>query len=652
VDGARWYEIPNPNYSGQEWGGHERLAAAGGAGSPVLRWAPLARSGVWQVRSVLFPRDTWADRESCERWVQEHREELVVTTVTNLMVKTVTLKADGFGPEPTEDQMELINEYALEPLTPDQVYTRRMRLANDQWDRSLERFSRGTLRALAKTIIGKSVMEGHDHGRAPLGRFYDARVGKDPKGENDWQWLNAYWYTVKTAANEPMRQSIDAGVWRDVSIGFFYEWMQCSICQENYMDENKCPHIKGNRYPLEECVDPSDTPLTEDGSQAICGVIYRGKAEAVEGSFVYLGAQYGAEVVKAAMSGDLVAAKKLKLGEEEPEVSQARKARLVVPGLDSDAKPEGKMSEGAHIGTPHRLPPAPEDARWNPDGVSEAQIIHTILGNWQNDREPNWDNAKKCNVYWRDPGDRINDYKLKVARRDPIRNDGRLKLFWRQVASRMAILFGARGGVDIPREDRRACYDELVRCYKVFDKEPPEFKIADQQMGLDAFIDLTGSWPDLDHVVFRAGEFGILATGAGPDPGGGTDMAGKGADTMDDAQVKELQEALEAEKAKAEEAQKAAEHSAKEAAALRARVVEDVVRLAGVLKREAELETLQAAFGEDLASMPAEKLLELQSRWQKLWDEERPHGQQSDPGDSADSADDETVVTVTGPLMA
>lgn len=169
---------------------------------------------------------------------------------------------------------------------------------------------------------------------------------------------------------------------------------------------------------------------------------------------------------------------------------------LGLPG-PKRAGEHAKLAEGSHIGTPHTLPTAPEDARWNPGAVSEAQIIHTILQDWQKeDAEPNWDAAKKANVWWQDPGTRISDYKLKVARRDPIENDAPLKLFWRQVASRMAILMGARGGVDIPEEDRKACYDELVRCYERFDKQPPEFK---------------GDWPEnVKQVVFHNNELEIL----------------------------------------------------------------------------------------------------------------------------------------------
>ena len=68
-------------------------------------------------------------------------------------------------------------------------------------------------------------------------------------------------------------------------------------------------------------------------------------------------------------------------------------------------------------------------------------------------------------------------------------NDG--KAVWRGVASAMALLLGAKGGADIPQEDQEGVYEHLAQHYHEFEKEPPEFKMVENQVlkGLDEEID-------------------------------------------------------------------------------------------------------------------------------------------------------------------
>lgn len=64
------------------------------------------------------------------------------------------------------------------------------------------------------------------------------------------------------------------------------------------------------------------------------------------------------------------------------------------------------------------------------------------------------------------------------------------KVVWRGVASSMALLLGAQGGISIPEEDRQAVYDHLAKHYKQFEKEVPEFRFVEEQVlkGLDEEI--------------------------------------------------------------------------------------------------------------------------------------------------------------------
>lgn len=68
--------------------------------------------------------------------------------------------------------------------------------------------------------------------------------------------------------------------------------------------------------------------------------------------------------------------------------------------------------------------------------------------------------------------DTLGAYKLPhhVAR------DGSLVAIFRGVTAAMGALLGARGGADIPTEDRQAVYDHLARHYRDADREAPEFR--------------------------------------------------------------------------------------------------------------------------------------------------------------------------------
>ncbi len=72
------------------------------------------------------------------------------------------------------------------------------------------------------------------------------------------------------------------------------------------------------------------------------------------------------------------------------------------------------------------------------------------------------------------PPERFSD--LKLPHHDPKTHN----VVWRGVVAAMAALFGARGGVDIPSEDRKKVYNHLAKHYREFDREPPEFKTLEE----------------------------------------------------------------------------------------------------------------------------------------------------------------------------
>lgn len=69
--------------------------------------------------------------------------------------------------------------------------------------------------------------------------------------------------------------------------------------------------------------------------------------------------------------------------------------------------------------------------------------------------------------------------KIKSSYKLPHHELSGYKTNWSGVVAAMAALLGARGGVDIPESDKLGVYNHLKKHYADFDKEAPEFKMAD-----------------------------------------------------------------------------------------------------------------------------------------------------------------------------
>lgn len=189
---------------------------------------------------------------------------------------------------PSEDDLKLINQYALAPVSAEDVTVVPIRLANTELDRSYERFTKACLERLAETIKGKSLMVGHDYSTAPAGRVFDAEVRKDPEGDGHYLFTRAF----MSNAN-PLTADVRMGIAKGASIGFQpsdricdldgkdYDGYYKSASQRAASDEEPCSHIAGRTYDGKLCT------LTYGGDLA--------QMEALEESLVWLGCQRGAE---------------------------------------------------------------------------------------------------------------------------------------------------------------------------------------------------------------------------------------------------------------------------------------------------------------------------------------------------------------------
>lgn len=176
-----------------------------------------------------------------------------------------------------DDALSAINKFAPEPVSAEDVYIGRAVLANDRYDRSHERFTPEILGRFAETIVGKSVLPGHDRKAVPLGRWFGAAVRANADGSHD---LVADFYL---RAKSEIADLVRTGIAKDVSIGFAADQRTCDLCAADY---DRCKkHQAGKTY---------------EGKLAT--VTYGGTVsqyEAREGSFVWLGCQYGAQTAGA-----------------------------------------------------------------------------------------------------------------------------------------------------------------------------------------------------------------------------------------------------------------------------------------------------------------------------------------------------------------
>lgn len=141
--------------------------------------------------------------------------------------------------------------------------------------------------------VGVAFLDSHAWGRLPIGYSVDAQVEDSEDGARR---VLATFYTVRGitfggthsyASTDDLIAAIDAGIVRDVSVGFSGGSWTCNICGNDYRDYNACGHLAGMEY---------STKVGE--APQLCTVAIDGAALS-EVSAVYDGATPGAMILKA-----------------------------------------------------------------------------------------------------------------------------------------------------------------------------------------------------------------------------------------------------------------------------------------------------------------------------------------------------------------
>lgn len=188
--------------------------------------------------------------------------------------------------------IDLINQYAVKKLAPEDVYCFSLVLCDNDVDRDTERFTEKTLDQLAKLFVGKTGISDHRwSAERQIARIYRTEVveagGKNALGMPLKQ-LRASAYMVRNETNQPIIDAIDAGITKEISIGCATKACNCSICKKpqrlnwsSWTYQCETGHIKGETYAEGLC----------------CGEL-EDATDAYEFSFVAVPAQKGAGVTK------------------------------------------------------------------------------------------------------------------------------------------------------------------------------------------------------------------------------------------------------------------------------------------------------------------------------------------------------------------
>lgn len=248
------------------------------------------------------------------------------------MHRTNKFKALQVKPADAEKDIALINQFAVKELHPEDIYCFSVVLCDNEIDRDLERFTDKALGQLKDLMVGRTGITDHRWSSAgQFSRLYRTEV-KDTTEKTSYgaplKQLIGSAYMVRSKDTQPTIDAIEAGILKEVSIGFSAK-CNCSICGEplrfnwgTWTERCENGHEKGVAYEEGQCVG-----LLEDPS------------DAYEFSFVAVPAQPGAGVTKGAE--DLDAAVETLLAadlHERPDVVEKLIPRLKAAALSIEER--------------------------------------------------------------------------------------------------------------------------------------------------------------------------------------------------------------------------------------------------------------------------------------------------------------------------
>lgn len=172
------------------------------------------------------------------------------------------------------DAIQALSNPPLTPLSEEDIYIRRCRLAGDAVDSQLGCFRTHDLPSVLQMTHGAPALIGHNRLSIPVARFFGGSI-EEHEGHR-YIAPKFYWPKAHSGA-EDFRVLLDAGIIMEASISFIFDKPTCSICGKDIRD---CEHEPGTHYGLK-----------------LCHYFYDGIERVLEGSFVYRGAEPGTGIL-------------------------------------------------------------------------------------------------------------------------------------------------------------------------------------------------------------------------------------------------------------------------------------------------------------------------------------------------------------------
>jgi hypothetical protein len=149
------------------------------------------------------------------------------------MEKLKAVQVAELSTQPIEHNLQkysdLINANVKPPVAvkPGDIYIRAMYIISDSINAYGGKFDRVDLPNIARMFIDSPVMIGHDKTGLPVARnFWAETIEKDGR-----LWVKSYFYWLRqTEGAERLALNIDAGIYKECSVGFVYDIPECSAC--------------------------------------------------------------------------------------------------------------------------------------------------------------------------------------------------------------------------------------------------------------------------------------------------------------------------------------------------------------------------------------------------------------------------------------